>query len=91
MSHAEVCPVCKGSGKVFSSSSNTTATSIQETCHGCDGDGWIIVDDNDSTSYVDCPHDRPKHFPYDYDVLCRDFPNRFFRRNRGCQWWHNGG
>lgn len=30
--HAEICPVCKKSGKVNG-----------KTCHGCDGKGWVKV------------------------------------------------
>lgn len=30
--HAEVCPVCQGSGKYK-----------EEKCHGCDGRGWVKV------------------------------------------------
>lgn len=32
MSHAEPCPVCKGSG-VYD----------DHTCHGCHGQGWVTV------------------------------------------------
>jgi len=39
MSHAEQCPVCKGSGKL----------QLDATCHGCDGKGWIAVDDKPKT------------------------------------------
>jgi len=30
--HAELCPVCKGSGKYHN-----------KECHGCNGKGWILV------------------------------------------------
>jgi hypothetical protein len=33
MAHAEICPVCKGSGKA-------TPTIA---CHGCGGTGWVTV------------------------------------------------
>ena len=32
MSHAEICPVCKGKGK-----------SGKGKCHGCNGRGWVTV------------------------------------------------
>lgn len=34
MTHAELCPVCKGLGKIN-----------EKPCHGCDGKGWITVHD----------------------------------------------
>ena len=33
MSHAEICPVCSGKGKVEE----------ERQCHGCAGLGWITV------------------------------------------------
>ena len=33
MKHAELCPVCGGTGKVNG-----------EKCHGCDGKGWVEVE-----------------------------------------------
>lgn len=41
----EVCPVCKGSGiyKEYFNYSINTAPDIQKTCHGCNGKGWIVV------------------------------------------------
>jgi len=33
MKHAEICPVCGGTGKVN-----------MEKCHGCDGKGWVEVE-----------------------------------------------
>ncbi len=32
MPHAELCPVCSGTGKCEG-----------ETCHGCVGLGWVVV------------------------------------------------
>ena len=43
--HAEICPVCRGSGK-YKETYNmnyTNATYIEKTCHGCQGKGWVIV------------------------------------------------
>ena len=34
MAHSEICPICKGSGKIK-----------KDTCHGCGGKGWIEVND----------------------------------------------
>lgn len=45
--HAEICPVCRGSGKKYVWLANpheTTALQYQEViCNGCDGKGWITV------------------------------------------------
>jgi len=34
MNHSELCPVCKGTGKVD-----------EKRCHGCNGLGWVTVVD----------------------------------------------
>jgi DnaJ-class molecular chaperone len=41
MSHAELCPVCKGAGKYENN-----------TCHGCDGKGWIVIKEDNTDSNV---------------------------------------
>ena len=49
MNHAEVCPVCIGRGFVqagfYSSTSDTyiTSTTGVETCHSCNGKGYVEV------------------------------------------------
>lgn len=43
-SHAEICPICRGSGKV-KEETYTTAGAIEKVCHGCGGRGWITVHD----------------------------------------------
>lgn len=46
MSHAEVCPVCQGQGKfVNPDNGKTTAPMPDVPCHGCQGDGWIMLFD----------------------------------------------
>lgn len=52
MSHAEVCPVCKGNGKIFDKTipncGGTTANIYNlGTCHGCNGKGWVQVEDKE--------------------------------------------
>ena len=43
-SHAEICPVCGGSGKKQQSEDGYTTTSFTpKTCHGCGGLGWVTV------------------------------------------------
>lgn len=47
MAHGEICPVCKGSGKIVPVNNGvTTAVPQPKTCHGCYGKGWIIVPDS---------------------------------------------
>lgn len=48
MAHAEICPVCKGGGKIwlFPSTAGTSSSAPVETaCHGCAGLGWVTVAD----------------------------------------------
>ena len=40
MAHSEICPVCKGKGKLE-----------DKPCHGCAGLGWITIQDNNSQWY----------------------------------------
>ena len=50
MSHAELCPVCRGAGKVppeFSIyNKSSSAVELDKKCHGCDGQGWLSLDDD---------------------------------------------
>lgn len=51
MMHAERCPVCEGSGQVDAGRS-TPATDLVKAkqllspCHGCDGKGWVALEDS---------------------------------------------
>jgi len=45
MSHAELCPVCGGSGKLPDESSGTSTAPTAHPCHGCGGLGWVPVRD----------------------------------------------
>ena len=52
MSHVEVCPVCKGLGKVFDETMmdyGITTPNIYNkvNCHGCNGKGWVQVEDKE--------------------------------------------
>jgi len=49
--HAELCPVCGGSGKYTEVvlNSDTTAQPQPKTCHGCFGLGWVVVNDETIT------------------------------------------
>lgn len=50
MSHAEKCPVCDGKGTV-TIGTNTTIGSYEKVCHGCNGRGWVTVQDLSRTKY----------------------------------------
>ena len=64
--HAELCPICKGSGKQarIADVPSQTATPLicEQSCHGCSGTGWIHVTDpneqrctNSAFPFVICP------------------------------------
>jgi hypothetical protein len=40
--HAELCPVCKGSGRIVTVSESANKNP-SEQCHGCEGKGWVEV------------------------------------------------
>ena len=52
MSHAEVCPVCKGTGQVSQGFYNgtvgqwTTSPNATEPCRSCNGTGIVVVKDD---------------------------------------------
>ncbi len=60
MSHAELCPLCHGTGK------NDTIPEDVKECHGCEGDGWVNVCDCDGDVKTLTPEDVDgmikKHF-----------------------------
>jgi hypothetical protein len=41
--HAEICPICNGEGRI-KRTKDQTAEGYQR-CHGCDGKGWVEVQD----------------------------------------------
>ena len=47
---AQLCPVCKGEGKITKVETYGNLTSCratyQVTCHGCNGTGWVTVYQN---------------------------------------------
>ena len=46
MAHAEKCPLCNGSGKkstVIPSGTDTQGF-VTSPCHGCGGQGWVLVE-----------------------------------------------
>lgn len=51
LNHAEICPVCKGTGKYkeYYNLVSTTNAWTEKFCHGCDGKGWVTVQDAETT------------------------------------------
>ena len=49
MSHAELCPVCKGVGHA----------DLQQICKGCGGRGWVTVKDEAGGSWPRYPYPQP--------------------------------
>lgn len=47
MAHAEMCPVCRGTGtrKDNNIQTYTSAPIVPLTCNGCHGSGWVTVND----------------------------------------------
>jgi len=41
MGHAEVCPICHGKGTI----PTEDGTGATRTCYGCNGRGWVEVND----------------------------------------------
>lgn len=56
--HAEICPVCKGSGKYENN-----------PCHGCNGKGWVEVG-----GYVKPSQEKPIEWPPARTYLPADNP-----------------
>ena len=95
---AELCPVCRGSGtypvkqntNVFGSPSNITNPQQplqgkplgERKCHGCDGKGWILIqNDNNRDDFFPPPYSPPHHrrpppppFPFGPNIPPRRFP-----------------
>ena len=49
--HAEICPVCKGRGKICKNYPSGPPCKEEVMCWGCGGKGWIEVSD-DGFRYV---------------------------------------
>jgi len=60
MSHTEMCPVCQGTGRVQENGLSGTEI-IEVDCHGCNGRGWVVVDDNMTYAYR---YYNPKEYVY---------------------------
>jgi len=53
MAHAEICPVCRGTGKYkdYMDCNYTATVYIEKICHGCNGSGWVTVGYDDNSIY----------------------------------------
>ena len=102
MNHAEKCPVCKGKGKVKSKSITTnsdgerTKEKIKITCHGCNGTGWVTVQDNNESikeyiPYYPINYPTSPEYPYTpwtYPIItCGDSSNRLPNIILDDKWW----
>jgi hypothetical protein len=75
MTHAEICPVCKGKGYLqeivttdfgrdtTSPPSQESSTLTQRVCHGCNGRGWVEVSDYPCYPYYPY-YPRYPYYPY---------------------------
>ena len=61
MARAEICPVCSGTGVYPKPDPNNKTQAESRTCHGCQGKGWVSIED----SYSDCPA-CPQYHRYPY-------------------------
>ena len=65
MSHSEICPVCKGKGKL-KDPENIEHSDIP--CHGCQGLGWVTLQDDNIRWYPSYPvYPLPIYPNYPYE------------------------
>jgi len=50
--HSEICPICKGLGRIPVNYPSWIPSKETKVCHGCDGLGWIEVRDNYQYPYI---------------------------------------
>ena len=78
MSHAEVCPVCRGSGK---------AGLTDSPCHGCNGTGRVTIQDSPPQPIVfpQFPPTTADPSPYRWppEVICCGEPGGKYTFNTG--------
>ena len=73
--HSELCPVCKGDGIIPDTKPETLSTDVvgNKDCHGCDGKGWIPVEDSKETPAIIYVYPQPIYVqpttPYPYPNL----------------------
>lgn len=75
--HAELCPVCSGSGKVVKKlhSDSSAWVGNEVECHGCKGAGWIAVPDDPPTKveWLRGPRGDRGLMPDKYEELARKY------------------
>ena len=65
MSKAQMCPVCKGRGKIPGHKDmGSTVIENGKTCHGCDGRGWVEVGGDDPPYWTVPYQPWPSYPPY---------------------------
>uniref|UniRef100_A0A6M3K604 Putative chaperone n=1 Tax=viral metagenome TaxID=1070528 RepID=A0A6M3K604_9ZZZZ len=65
MTHAEICPVCKGTGeKVVKESTSYGTCTFETKCNGCGGKGWIAIEDKNESSTPYCTFITYPPYPY---------------------------
>ncbi len=69
MAHAEVCPVCWGTGKARRFGA-TDLTEEWVNCHGCGGKGWVEVSDNSPHYPRPYPQPEPAPTPWTPIITC---------------------
>lgn len=75
--HSELCPVCQGEGKIRDKLSGE-----KKTCHGCNGRGWVEVNDC-RLHYVPFGDPPWPMYPPTYDPY---YPNWTYKDGTSCQW-----
>ena len=62
MARAEICPVCSGTGVYPKLDPDDKTQVTPNLCHGCQGKGWISVEDTYPPYYPYYPYFP--HYPY---------------------------
>ena len=76
---AVICPVCSGAGEVkdYTIDSTTSTTVHMKLCHGCNGKGWVEVNDSGlapADPYPCCPNfPYVPYYPKEYSYITRWF------------------
>jgi hypothetical protein len=60
MSHAEICPVCGGKGRINDVDPTDACVARWKRCHGCGGSGWVTVQDSDTGYKFDFDWEWPQ-------------------------------
>jgi len=67
MAHAEVCPICGGSGAIGAAIGYIPGTATDPICHGCGGCGWVSVPDEPQGEWgPTVPYDYNPYKQYSY-------------------------